>query len=90
MNIPATTIGKHEAAADRHHGRIVNISKEHLLLISDVSGEKQYVIAPDVKATVAGKVCDVEEFKPGDIVFLTVRKDDESRVLEIASAERDE
>lgn len=83
MNSPVTTHGKHEAAADKHFGKIINLADGSLVTKSDVCGEQTYRLAPDIRVTRDGKLGRLEDLCLGTTVRITTRKDDESMAIEI-------
>jgi hypothetical protein len=83
MDSPTTTHGKHEAAAHKHFGKIINFADGILVTQSDVCGRQTYRLAPDSCVLRDGKPGHTNDLRPDTIVRVTTRKDDESMAIEI-------
>ncbi len=70
--------------AQGQEGKLVSVTGDKLVMKGKDGKEHAYTLAPDAKISCAGKVCKVEDLKPGMRISLTTHKEDLKVVTKVS------
>ncbi len=77
-------------ADDTHEGKVVKIEPNKLTMTSKDGGkDHSHIIGRDVKITLDGKDCKLEDLKPGNTVKVTTKDKDRTTVLKVEATTKD-
>ena len=65
-----------QGQAEGQEGKIASVTGDKLVIKGKDGKEHAYTLAPDAKISCEGKVCKVEDLKPGMRISVTTHKED--------------
>lgn len=88
--ISAPVLVAEDADKSTHDGKVVSITGEKLVMTSKDGKEHAHTLAKDAKVTCDGKVCKIEDLKPGMKIRVTTQKDDKKVATRIEALDKRE
>jgi hypothetical protein len=75
---------------NRHEGRVVSVTNSKLVMV-DLDGKEQHAmdVVNDAKISVDGKICKLNDLKPGQKIRVTSKNADRKEAVKIEALDRD-